>query len=204
MRAISVKVVLALAATIVVASCSSGGVPGASSTSSDSTEEISAASDVSVTITGGFETDPEDGGRPVALVAAILGVPPEVFREAFSHVTPAAAGEEPDPAQVNRNKAALLAVLAPYGVTNETLDRASNYYRYNGSAGETWPRVQATAQAVVTNGRVTGVTITNPGAGYTSIPTVTVSSAGGVTLTATVQYTADVATNGSLSAITVT
>ena len=74
-------------------------------------------------------------GRPVVLVAAGLGVPTEVFRKAFSGVTPAGAGEEPDPAQVQRNKEALLKVLGPYGVTNDELDRVSNHYRYQAACG---------------------------------------------------------------------
>src|SRR5689334_10813701 len=48
-----------------------------------------------VTLTGGHDTDPRDKGRPVVLVAAGLGVTPEVFRDAFSRVTPAPAGREP-------------------------------------------------------------------------------------------------------------
>ena len=156
-------------------------------------------SEVTVTISGGLETDSVDGGRPVVLVAAALGVPTEVFREAFSGVTPAGAGEEPDPAQVALNKQALLDVLGPYGITNEQLDAASNFYRYNGSAGEMWPHEDATAIAVVENGVVTSVTITDPGFGYSSTPTVTLSN--GRHATAAIAFGKDTATNGSLSAI---
>jgi hypothetical protein len=102
---------------------------------------------VSVRISGGHATDSRDGGRPVRLIAAALGVPTQVFREAFSSVSPAAAGEEPDPAQVQRNKAELLEVLAPYGVTNERLDEVSDFYRYAGSAGQTWTQRAARATA---------------------------------------------------------
>jgi hypothetical protein len=97
----------------------------------------SPTSEVTVTISGGYDTDPRDKGRPVILIASALGVPEDVFREAFSHVSPAGAGQEPDPAQVNLNKKALLDALGPYGITNDFLDKVSNYYRYNGSAGET-------------------------------------------------------------------
>src|SRR6476620_1732883 len=96
---------------------------------------------VPIVFSGGHETDPRDNGRPVVLIASALGVPPEVFRDAFSHVTPARAGQEPDPSQVNKNKAALLQALGPYGITNARLDEVSNYYRYNASAGEHWPSV---------------------------------------------------------------
>jgi hypothetical protein len=165
---------------------------------------VPANADVTVTITGGYETDPHDKGRPVILIAAALGVPADVFREAFSHVKPAGAGQEPDPEQVRLNKKALLDALGPYGVTNERLDEVSNYYRYSGSAGETWPRIPATATAIVENGVVTGFVITNPGSGYSSVPIVTVTSAGNVTAVATVSYTTDFNTNGSVTAITLT
>jgi hypothetical protein len=154
---------------------------------------------VSVTISGGLDTDPMDGGRPVVLVAAALGVPTEVFREAFSGVTPAGAGEEPDSAQVALNKQALLDVLGPYGITNEQLDAASNFYRYNGSAGETWAHEDATATAVVENGVATSVTITHPGFGYSSTPTVTLSN--GQHATASLAFGQNTATNGSVSSI---
>jgi hypothetical protein len=154
---------------------------------------------VTVTISGGLETDPADGGRPVVLVAAALGVPTEVFRQAFSGVTPAGAGEAPDSAQVALNKQALLRVLGPYGISNEQLDTASNFYRYNGSAGETWPHEDATAVAVVENGIVTSVTITDPGFGYSSAPTITLSN--GQQATATLAFGSDTATNGSVARI---
>ncbi|MBW7459054.1 hypothetical protein K0U00_33890, partial [Paenibacillus sepulcri] len=87
--------------------------------------------DTSVVISGGFDTDPVDHGRPVVLIAAALGVPTEVFREAFSGVTPAGAGSGgPTAEEAQQNKAALLKVLGSYGITNERLDEVSNYYRY--------------------------------------------------------------------------
>ena len=151
---------------------------------------------VTVTIEGGLETDPVDNGRPVVLIAAALGVPTEVFREAFSGVSPAGAGEEVDEQRAQANKAVLLTVLAPYGITNDQLDAASNFYRYNGSAGETWPHEAATA--TISDGVIR---ITNPGYGYSSAPTVTLSN--GQTATATLAYGTDTATNGSVTAITV-
>jgi hypothetical protein len=161
--------------------------------------------DNSVVISGGFNTDPQDHGRPVILIAAALGVPTEVFREAFSGVTPADQGSGgPTSEEAQKNKAALLKVLAPYGITNERLDEVSNYYRYNGSKGETWKTTQATATAIVTNGVVTGVKITNAGSGYSSNPTITVNGPKGkITATATVVYTKDFKTNGSISSITI-
>jgi hypothetical protein len=41
-----------------------------------------------------------------------LKAPTEVFREAFSHVTPASGGREPEPEQVRLNKSALMHALA--------------------------------------------------------------------------------------------
>ena len=150
-------------------------------------------------ITGGHATDPRDGGRPVVLIAAALGVPTAVFREAFSAVTPAAGGQEPDPEQVRRNKEALLRVLAPHGVTNERLDAVSNYYRYNGSAGEVWRQTAATARAVVRNGKVVSVRIVRAGAGYSSAPRVTIVGDPKVKVRATIAYGTDLATNGRIS-----
>ena len=156
----------------------------------------------SVTITGGYETDPRDNGRPVVLIAAALDAPPEVFREAFSHVTPSPAGQEPDPAQVQLNKEALLNVLSPYGVTNDRLDEVSNYYRFNGSVGETWTRTPAKVAIVVTDGKLTSIKIINGGSGYSSTPTIIISGAEGVTATAVISYSTDFDTNGSVTAIT--
>ena len=184
----------AAAVILLLAGCTAPGVSTSSTSGDGSTTET-----VTVTIDGGFDTDSIDGGRPVVLVAAALDVPTEVFREAFSGVTPAGAGEDPDSAQVALNKQALLTVLAPYGITNEQLDAASNFYRYNGSAGEVWPHAEATAVAVVQNGVVTSVTITDPGYGYSSTPTITLSN--GQHATATLAFGTDTATNGSINAI---
>lgn len=159
------------------------------------TPVVEPAQAITVTITGGLETDPVDGGRPVVLIAAALGVPTEVFREAFSGVTPAGAGNDVSDERAQQNKAALLAVLGPYGITNEQLDAASNFYRYNGSAGEIWPNEPATA--TFSDGVIT---ITNAGYGYSSPPTVTLSN--GQTATATLAYGMDTATNGSVASIT--
>ncbi|TXK71775.1 hypothetical protein [Paenibacillus sp. N3.4] len=157
-----------------------------------------------VVITGGFDTDPQDKGRPVVLIAAALGVPTEVFREAFSGVKPAGLDRGPTAEEAQKNKAALLKVLAPYGITNQRLDEVSNYYRYNGSSGGTWPRTEATATVTVTNGVVTSVTVTNPGSGYTSSPTISVMGPNGqVTAAASLSYSKDFKTNGSISAINI-
>ncbi|MGZ4164287.1 MAG: hypothetical protein ACXVPK_09640 [Tumebacillaceae bacterium] len=159
--------------------------------------------DLTITISGGHATDPRDKGRPVVLVASALGVPSEVFRDAFSGVTPAGLDRNPTPEEAQRNKAALLKVLSPYGITNDRLDEVSNFYRYNGQQSKTWRVTPATVKAIETNGVVTGIQITNPGAGYSSTPTITIKGPNGtVTATTTVSYTQDFTTNGSLATVT--
>ena len=199
---------------LTVAGCSTSS--GSMSADSSSTTATSAAptvptavtgverTTVDVAIIGGYDTDPVDNGRPVVLVASLLGVPTEVFRLAFTGVTPAAAGDAPEAAQVSLNKQALLDVLGPYGVTNDALDNASNAYRYSASQGEVWARQQATAEATITDGEVSAITITDPGRGYTSTPTVTITMPDGSTVAAaaSLRYTDNVATNGSIAAIT--
>lgn len=159
--------------------------------------------ELTITISGGHATDPRDKGRPVVLIASALGVPSEVFRDAFSGVTPAGLDRNPTPEEAQRNKAALLKVLGPYGITNDRLDEVSNFYRYNGKASKTWRVTHATVKVIETDGVVTGIQIINPGAGYSSNPTITVKGPNGtVTATTTVAYTQDFKTNGSLASVT--
>ena len=169
--------------------------------SSDSTTTTQGA--LTITISGGHATDPRDKGRPVVLIASALGVTSDVFREAFSGVTPAGLERGPTQEEAQRNKAALLKVLAPYGITNDRLDEVSNFYRYNGQTSKTWRVTPATVKAIETNGVVTGLQIINPGAGYSSTPTITVKGPKGtVTASTTVSYTQDFQTNGSLATVT--
>jgi len=162
-----------------------------------------AASDrrVAVVLTGGHLTDPADNGRPVVLVAAGLGLPPGVFREAFSRVRPAPAGTDPAGTQVSANKQVLLAALSSYGVTNDLLDTVSNHYRYDASAGQLWPTSPAAAYAVVRRGRVVLVVVTNGGSGYTSVPVVTVPGVA-ARARAALSFGRDLATNGRVAAVT--
>jgi len=158
---------------------------------------------ISVNISGGYETDRRDGGRPVVLIAAALKVSSDVFRDAFSHVHPATGGREPEPAQVRLNKQALMQSLGPYGITNERLDTVSNYYRYNGAKGEMWRTTPASAYAKMQDGKVTEIVITNPGAGYSTAPTVTIPGMTNLKLKSTLSFGADFAKNGSIQAIMV-
>jgi len=59
--------------------------------------------------------------------------------------------------------------------------------------------VDATATAVVQNGKVTSITVTNPGSGYTSVPNVIIDGGGGSGATAKATVS-----NGSVSKIDVT
>ena len=159
---------------------------------------------VAVTFAGGHDTDRRDHGRPVTLVAAALAVPADVFREAFTHVHPAGPGSGgPTPAEARQNKDALLSRLAKYGVTNDRLDEVSNYYRYPPGRGSTWKHRAATAVAIVRDGKVVGLDVTDGGAGYTTPPAVTVEGQPGVTVTATLSFGTDLATNGSIKSLAV-
>jgi hypothetical protein len=157
---------------------------------------------VPVVFSGGHDTDPEDRGRPVVLVAAALGVPSDVFREAFRHVRPARAGTQPNPGQVRNNKAALMAALGPYGVTNRRLDTVSNYYRYVRSRGELWPTKAAAGYALVENGKITRFVVTSGGSGYSSPPTVTVPNVKGARAKVELSFSKQFEKNGSVAAVT--
>jgi hypothetical protein len=164
---------------------------------------LSAHGQVSLVFSGGHETDPRDRGRPVVLVAAGLNVSPQIFREAFSRVHPAPAGTQPGEDRTRANKTVLLAALAPYGVTNARLDEVSNYYRYNRSAGEMWRQREAAGYATLAGGKITGLVLTDGGAGYSSVP---VASAAGVALPnvhVEMYWGPDLARNGSITAITI-
>jgi hypothetical protein len=156
-------------------------------------------SKVAVTFSGGHETDEKDKGRPVVLIAAALGVKPEVFREAFSGVTPA-KGRGPTREEARKNKAALLKVLGPRGVTNERLDEVSDHYRYRPGKGELWKHAPAKAYALVEGKKVVKVVVTEAGSGYSSAPTATVN---GVKLKVTLKFGKDLKTNGSVEKVEV-
>ena len=157
---------------------------------------------VPLVFSGGHETDPRDHGRPVILIAAALNVPAQIFRDAFSHVHPAGPGGPPKEADVRQNKRALLEHLGPYGVTDDRLNEVSNYYRYRSWAGELWRHADAAGYAVVRGGKVVDIKITNPGAGYSTPPLVTVP---GVALTvypvAVLIRSTNLASNGSIAKI---
>src|SRR4051812_651880 len=158
---------------------------------------------VPVTLSGGFDTDPRDRGRPVILIASALGVAPEIFRETFTHVHPAGPGRGgPTREEAQQNKKALMDGLGKYGVTNDRLDTASNYYRYPPGPGGRWKTKDATANALVKDGKVVGFEVVDHGSGYTSEPTVTVPGVSGpASYKVKLAYTKDFDTNGSIASI---
>ena len=154
-----------------------------------------------VVIIGGHDTDPRDQGRPVALIAAALGVEDQVFRDAFSGVSPARGGD-PTAARAHANKQVLMDALGPHGVTNERLDEVSNFYRYQPQAGGLWRHTPAQATAVIENGKVVAIKLTNPGAGYTVPPEVIVAGYD-VQVQAKLEFGADLQKNGQISTLTI-
>lgn len=155
-----------------------------------------------VTLTGGHDIARDDFGRPIPLIAAALGVKDEVFREAFSGVTPSRDGP-PSRDEARKNKAALLKVLAPHGVTNERLDEVSNYYRFQPQKGQLWPTTPAKAHAVVKDGKIQKVVIDEPGAGYSTPPKVAVEGFDGFEFKVTLATGKNLKSNGGVKAIEV-
>lgn len=156
--------------------------------------------EVTVTLTGGHDTNPVDRGRPVVLVAAGLGVPDEVFRDAFSYVHPAQGGG-PTADEARQNKHELLRRLEKYGVTNERLDEVSNYYRYRRQNGELWKHRDAAVFAVVKNGVAVSFRVADAGAGYSSSPKLAIA---GVSLGAAdikLDFDKELTRNGSIASI---
>jgi len=155
---------------------------------------------VPVILSGGHDTDQRDNGRPVVLIAAALGVKPEVFRDAFSRVTPARNGK-PTGDEARRNKEILLKALGPHGVTNERLDEVSDYYRYQPQKGGLWPTTAAKAHAIVEDGKVKSIVVDQPGAGFSSPPQATVQGMDNLRLKVTLQFGKELRTNGAIKNI---
>ncbi|WP_165224048.1 hypothetical protein [Aquisphaera insulae] len=156
--------------------------------------------DVPVTISGGHEIGRDDYGRPCVLMAAALGVKTDVFRKAFSGVTPA-RGRGPTGGEARRNKDALLRVLGPQGVTNERMDEVADYYRFRPQDGEIWKHRDARAHAVVEDGKVARIVVDDPGAGYTTPPKVAVEGLRPADLVVELHFGKDLKTNGSIRSI---
>jgi hypothetical protein len=157
---------------------------------------------VPVTFSGGHEIGDNDFGRPVVLMAAALGVEPDVFRQAFSGVTPA-RGRGPTGEEQRKNKGALMKVLGPHGVTNERMDEVANYYRFRPQDGELWPTTEAKAYAVVKDGQIVRIVVDEPGSGCCSPPRMTVKGFPKVELKATLGFSKNFKKNGTIASIDV-
>lgn len=155
---------------------------------------------VPVTFSGGHEYGKNDYGRPVVLIAAALEVKPDVFREAFSGVTPSRGGKPSDDL-ARKNKAALMKVLAPHGVTNERLNEVSNYYRFQPQRGQLWKTTPAQAHAVVEDGKIKQIVVTEPGSGYSTPPKATIQGMEKIELRVTLQLSKELTKNGAIRSI---
>jgi hypothetical protein len=153
-----------------------------------------------VVISGGLDTDPQDHGRPVVLIGNALGVTPEIFRDAFSGVTPAKDGP-PSSSHARANKKVLMDALEPHGVTNDRLDEVSNYYRYRPQNDEIWTFVPAKAKAIVQNGEVVDIEILEPGSGYTTPPKITIVGHEDTEVTAEIEFSTKLSENGRISSL---
>lgn len=158
---------------------------------------------VPLTFAGGHEIGKDDFGRPVTLIAGALGVKPAVFREAFAGVTPA-RGRAPRSSETQANKAALLKVLGPQGITNERLDEVADHYRFRPQLGERWPTTAAKAHAIVEDGKVKRIVVTTAGAGYCSPPTATIDLLPEVKLQVQLGFSSDFKKNGAITKIEIT
>ena len=155
---------------------------------------------VPVQISGGHDIGKNDYGRPVVLIAAALGVEPDVFREAFRGVTPA-RGRGPTGDEARKNKAALMKVLAPHGVTNDRLDEVSDYYRFQPQSGKIWTNKPAKAHAVVVDGKVVRIVVSEPGSGYCTPPKIVVPGYEKETFAAKLGLSKDLKKNGRIASI---
>ena len=155
---------------------------------------------VPVSFSGGHEIGKDDFGRPVVLMAAALGVKPEEFRKAFSGVTPA-RGRGPTGDEARKNKQALMKVLAPLGVTNERMDEVADYYRFRPQRGELWPTSDAKAEAIVENGKIERIVVTEPGSGYSSPPAVKVDGFPETEFRVTLGFGKNLKKNGTIAAV---
>ena len=96
-----------------------------------------------------------------------------------------------------------MGALGKYGITNERLDKVSNYYRYNRGRGELWRTQPAAANALVKDGAIVGYELVSGGSGYSSPPTVTVPNLKGVATEVKLAFGTKFENNGAVSAITI-
>ena len=158
--------------------------------------------DYVVMFSGGHDIGKDDYGRPCVLIAAALGVQTDVFRKAFSGVTPARNGR-PSSAEAKRNKEAMLKVLEPHGVTNDRLDEVANHYRFRPQDGELWSHKDAKAHAVVVDGKLMKIIVDDAGSGYTTPPEVMIKGFGKVDCVVMLNFDKNTKHNGAIKSIEV-
>jgi hypothetical protein len=83
----------------------------------------------------------DDPKRPVDKISKDLGIQPEQFRQCFSNVSPAPAGQRPESDRTQANKAVLLSCLqkANPAITNDSLDTVMDRYRPGGREAQMPP-----------------------------------------------------------------
>ena len=91
-------------------------------------------------------------------------------------------------------------VLKPLGVNNDRLDEVSNYYRYQPQRGELWKTTPADGHAVVENGKIKRVVVTEPGSGYSTPPQATAQGMETTMLKVKLHFDKDLKKNGSVDA----
>jgi hypothetical protein len=84
----------------------------------------------------------DDPKRPVEKIGKDLGLQPEQFRQCFSNVSPAPAGQRPESERTHANKAVLLGCLQKSNpaITNDSLDAVMDRYRPGGREAQMPPR----------------------------------------------------------------
>jgi len=83
----------------------------------------------------------DDPKRPVEKISKDLGIEPEQFRQCFSNVSPAPAGQRPESEKTHANKAILFSCLqnANPAITNDSLDTVMDRYRPGGRQAQMPP-----------------------------------------------------------------
>ena len=138
----------------------------------------------------------------MVLIAAALKVPTEVFRKAFSGVTPAAGGQEPEAGQVHRNKETLLCVPAPTASPTTNLTRSPTITDTAAAKERCGEMSPAAATAIIHDGVVTGFTITNAGSANSSPPGISIAGMDDPNAKVKLHFGTDFRTNGSIQEIT--
>ena len=93
--------------------------------------------------------------------------------------------------------------MEPHGVTNERLDQVSDYYRYQPQKGELWKITAAKAYALVEDGKIKEIVVTDLGSGYSTPPQAKVRGMEQIPVHVRIQFDKDFKKNGSIKSIEV-